>query len=64
MRKLKGKLREKGYTYERMAKKLGLSTTTLSYKINGKSAFLISEAAQIKLILNLSDQESVDIFLK
>lgn len=64
MKKLKGKLIEKGYTYENIASELGISKTTFAYKINGKGCFLITEASKLKELLNLTERESIEIFLE
>ena len=41
--KLKGFMRENGITVEDLANLLGLSPTTVSFKINGKSDFDLRE---------------------
>lgn len=41
--KLKGFMRENGITVEDLANLLGLSPTTVSFKINGKSDFDLKE---------------------
>lgn len=50
--KVKGKIREKGMTYQDVAEKLGLSLVSVSDKINGKSDFLVSEAVQVAKMLS------------
>lgn len=50
--KVKGKIREKGMTYQDVAEKLGLSYVSVSDKINGKSDFLVSEAVQVAQMLS------------
>lgn len=46
--KLKGALREKGYTYEQAARKVGISDTAMSQKLNGSSDFYIHEAKVLR----------------
>lgn len=46
-----------------MAKKLGISTSTLNNKIKNKTAFTVEEAKQICSILQISDNnEKANIF--
>ena len=49
--KVKGKLREKGMTYQDVADELGLSVVSVDNKINGKSDFLITEAVAVAKML-------------
>lgn len=49
--KLKGKIREKGMTYDDVADEIGLTHTALCNKINGRSDFYISEAVAIAKML-------------
>ena len=46
--KLKGFLKEKGVTYRDIASLLGITPTSVTAKINGKSDFYVSEAQAIK----------------
>jgi putative transcriptional regulator len=48
---LKGKMKEKGVVYAELAALLGITPTTFSQKVNGKSDFTISEAELIKSYL-------------
>lgn len=38
-------------TAKELAEKLGVTPTTMSWKLNGKSTFTLEEASQIKVIL-------------
>lgn len=49
--KLRGLMREMGYTEAMLAKELGISRTSLSYKINGRRGFTQEEMAAICDIL-------------
>ena len=55
--KLKGLCREKGETVESLAKRLGITTTTLSKKWNGKSNFSDAEIFTLKVLLGIEDLE-------
>ena len=60
---LKGKLCGEGKTYRDLANVLGLSVTSVSDKMNGKSKFDCAEACIIKNWIRLTDKEAVEIFL-
>ena len=62
--KLKGKLVEKNIGYQKIAEMIGISKVTFSNKVNGKTArgFSASEASKISEILDLSGEESLEIF--
>ncbi len=62
--KLKVKLMEKAITYKECAKAIGVSVTAFSNKVNGTSKFNVEEASILAQKLCLSNDESVDIFLK
>ena len=59
---LKSIMVKKQYTLENLAKEMGISTTTLSYKVNNKREFKSSEIQIIQKILNLSDEQKESIF--
>lgn len=61
--KLKGKVVENGLNDKKMSEKLGFFTSTWHRKLKN-SGFTITEAAKIKEILSLSDEDAVDIFLR
>lgn len=52
--KLRGKIRECGYTEYLFAKKIKINPATLSAKFKNKSEFTQSEMSRTKEILNLS----------
>ena len=60
--KLKGKIREQGFTYQKLAKKIGIGLTSMNYKINGKHLFNHEEMIKLKEALRLTDNETIDIF--
>lgn len=61
--KLKGKLVEKGKTYQDGAETIGVSTNTFSDKINGKRKFYVDEVNKLSDLLELTNEEKIDIFL-
>lgn len=60
--KLKGKLKEKRLSYQKVAEILGVSTTTVSSKMNGETRFYLEEIRTLSEYLELSDEEKVKIF--
>ncbi|MCI8618437.1 MAG: DUF739 family protein [Clostridia bacterium] len=54
---LKGLLREKKINYETLSKKLKMSLSSLSNKINGKSIFNIVEIANIVKIVGIQKED-------
>lgn len=59
---LKAKIIAQGFTRAEIAKKMGISLTTLNYKLNGRQEFKLSEMKKICTILNLSKSEREKIF--
>ena len=60
--KLKGRITEKGYTYQTLAPKLGLSNKTLSKKVNGTTDFTRKEIFHLIDILDIPDVDVCDYF--
>ncbi len=60
---LKGRIREKGTSYRKLAEELGMSVNTLSDKINGFQAFTVSEMEQIAIILDITPADVVHFFM-
>ena len=61
--KLKGKLKERGITYDEGAKALKISITAFANKVNEKTKFTIMEAQQLGTFLEMTNEEKIDIFL-
>lgn len=59
---LKAKIIAQGFTRAEIAKKMGISLTTLNYKLNGRQEFKLSELKKICTILNLNKSEREKIF--
>lgn len=59
---LKAKIIAQGLTRAEIAKKIGISLTTLNYKLNGRQEFKLSEVKKICTILNLNKTERERIF--
>lgn len=60
--KLNSVIKEKGYTKESIARRLGISRQSLSNKINNKTPFRDTESLYLKELLELSDVQFVSIF--
>lgn len=62
--RIKVKLFEKGITYKEASKRIGISLAAFTNKINSRSCFTVEEAICISKMLELSDEETIDIFFK
>lgn len=60
--KLKSKIVENGMTQLIVAQKIGITPTTLNYKINNKIEFRAGEIQKLSMILNLNAEELSGIF--
>ena len=60
--KLLGKIKECGYTQEKLAAEIGRDKSSLSAKLNGKSAFTTKEIDYICKVLDISNGEIGDYF--
>jgi DNA-binding XRE family transcriptional regulator len=64
VRKLKGKIIECGLTQEKVAELIGIDRSTFYRKLKSEGLeFTVGEMHSICRILNLSDAESIEIFL-
>lgn len=59
---IKKLIRMKGYTLDSLSKKIGISRTSLSYKINNLVEFNAQEIKQIQNVLDLSNEQRDYIF--
>ena len=59
---LKGKIVERGLNVDSVASKMGLSRASLYRKLRGGEKITIGEAAKIRDVLNLSEEEATAIF--
>lgn len=59
---LQGKMREKSYTLQSLAKAIGISRTTLFNKTHNNIEFTVSEVQKIADCLELADEEVQLIF--
>lgn len=55
-------IRMKGFTLDTLSKKIGISRTSLSYKINNIVEFNAQEIKHIQKILELSNEQRDQIF--
>lgn len=64
LKELKFEISKKRYGMGEFAELLGLSRSTLFRKINGITEFKLVEIQEIKKLLNLSDQRTIEIFFE
>ena len=57
--KLKGVMREKNYSQNKLAKQIGITTQSLNAKLNGRSQFTIEEAINIIAVLKIIKPEEI-----
>lgn len=62
--KLKGLMREKGVTQAELAKKIGISESSLNLKLNDKTEFKQREISKICEILNIIGGVDLYFFTK
>ena len=60
--KLLGKIKECGYTQEKLAQAIGISESTMSQKLNNKANFYHPEMQKIIDLLKIADAEVGSIF--
>lgn len=60
--KLLGKIKERGYTQEKLAIEIGRDKSSMNAKLNGKSTFTAKEIDCICKVLDISNNEIGDYF--
>lgn len=60
--KLRGKIKELGYSEESVAQKIGISPSSFNNKLNGKTNLSSKEIYLISNLLNISDGEFIVYF--
>ena len=60
--KLLGRMKECGYTQEKMAQAIGISVGTMSQKLNNKANFYQPEMQKICELLNITGAEVCAVF--
>ena len=60
---LKGRIREKQTSYKKLSIPLGLDYSTLSQKINGKSALTGDEMNMLGELLDIEESEVIKFFI-
>lgn len=63
LNKLKARIIEKGMSVEMLADAIGKERSTLYRKLNNFEKITIGEAAKIKVALEMTDADAIDIFL-
>lgn len=63
LKALKGKIRERGTSYRKIAEELGIGVNTLSDKINGFYAISGPEMEQIATILDIDPKDVAHFFM-
>ena len=56
---LRGKMAEKGFTQERLAEAVGISTNSLSRKLVGERQFRLGEVVKICEVLEINDPRDI-----
>lgn len=56
---LRGKMTEKGYTQEKLAQAVGISTNSLSRKLLGERQFRLGEVVKICEVLEIDDPRDI-----
>lgn len=59
---LKGAIVAKGYTYDQVASKIGISRTSFGKKINNIVDFTLKEVIRLKIVLELNNEQFHKIF--
>lgn len=60
--KLKGIMRQRGYSQQLLANEMGMTVQSINAKLNGRTQFTIEEALNIIFILDIKNPE--EIFFK
>lgn len=60
--KLRGRIRECGFTQEKLAEAIGINRATLSAKLNNKNSFTTTEIETIRATLGISEDEICKYF--
>lgn len=55
--KLLGRIKEFGYTQERLAEEIGMAKTTMNLKLNNKASFTQPDIEKIRKILHIDTDE-------
>ena len=61
--KLKGIMVENGLTQDELARRIDMDRSTLNRRLKTGESFTIGEANRITMVLNLSKEDAMDIFL-
>lgn len=62
--KLKGRIKEKGFTQEDIANNLGINKSTISLRLNNQSLFVQDEINEIIKLLEIPGEEIKEYFFE
>ncbi len=62
--KLKGRIKEKGFTQEDIANSLGINKSTISLRLNNQSLFVQDEINKIIKLLEIPGEEIKEYFFE
>lgn len=62
--KLKGRMKEKGYTQEDIANHINISKSTISLRLNNQALFIQDEISKIIGLLDIPCEEIKEYFFK
>ncbi len=62
--KLKGRIKEKGFTQEDIANNLGINKSTISLRLNNQSLFVQDEINKIIKLLEIPGEEIKEYFFE
>lgn len=62
--KLRGRIKEKGYTQEDVAKRIGIAESTLSLRLNNQALFVQDEIFNLVKMLDIPAEEIKSYFFE
>lgn len=57
--KLKGIMREKGYSQDKLASEIGISTVSMNRKLSSTTEFTVEEMVKIMIILDIKNPNGI-----
>ena len=62
--KLKGIMREKGYSQDKLATEIGINTASMNRKLSSKTEFTVEEMVKIMIILDIENPNGIFFTVK